>query len=86
MKSRHRKRIIALIIAMLMTIGILPAAAFAETDTARKDVRVGWFTMENFMEGEESNSVRSGFTYELLCELANYSRWNIEYVSGLCPE
>ena len=51
MKFKHYKKFILLISAFLIITGIFPAAAFAETNTAEKNVRVGWFTMENFMEG-----------------------------------
>ena len=59
-----------------------PTAAFAGTDTREKAVRVGYFTMDNFMEGGSDGSPQSGFTYELLCEIAAYNHWDIEYVYG----
>ena len=34
------------------------------------------------MEGGADGSAQSGLTYELLCEIAAYSHWDIEYVYG----
>lgn len=80
MKQHHR--ITALLIAVLLLVSSLPAAAFATADSAKKEVRVGFFSMENFMEGGFDGSVQSGFTYELLCEIAAYNHWDITYVYG----
>ena len=66
----------------IFIISSLPTVAFAGTGFPEKNVRVGYFTMENFMEGGSDGTVRSGFTYELLCEIAAYNHWNIEYVAG----
>ena len=61
-------------ISMLLVILLLAGSpAVRETvlaDVQDKTVRVGYFTMENFMEGGTDGSPLSGFTYELLCEIA----------------
>ena len=78
---RHLKVLVALIVTIIMGIS-LSAAAFAGTGDSRKPVRVGYFTMENFMEGGVDGTPKSGYTYELLCEIASYNHWDIEYVYG----
>ena len=82
MNMKQCNRILMLLMAMLLIMSSLPVAAFAGTDSPEKTVRVGFFRMENFMEGGSDGSVRSGFTYELLCEFAAYNHWDIEYVYG----
>ena len=79
--KNYLKKTIILLLAVLMFCTLLPAA-FAEDGHEEKEVAVGWFTMENFMEGGANGSARSGMTYELLCEIAAYNHWNIRYVYG----
>ena len=79
---KRRDRIWVLLFAVLLIVSSLPVAAFADDDTPEKEVRVGFFYMENFMEGGSDGSAQSGFTYELLCEIAAYDHWDIEYVYG----
>ena len=67
--------------AMLLLISFLPLRAFAE-EPDKKEVRVGYFTMDSFMEGGVDGSVQSGLTYELLCEIGTYNHWDIEFVYG----
>ncbi len=79
---KRRDRIWVLLIAVLLIVSSLPVAAFAGDGAPEKEVRVGFFYMENFMEGGSDGSAQSGFTYELLCEIAAYNHWDIEYVYG----
>ena len=76
------KRFLAVFLAALLTVSVFPAITFASDAHAGKPVRVGYFTMENFMEGGADGTVQAGLTYELLCEIAVYSHWQIEYVYG----
>ncbi len=79
---KRNARTILLLIAVSLLVSCLPAPAFADAELPEKHVRVGYFTMENFMEGGADGSLQSGFTYELLCEIAAYNHWDIEYVYG----
>ncbi len=76
------KRVLVLISTLLFLLCSLPSTVFAQTDALQKTVRVGYFTMENFMEGGADGLPQSGFTYELLCEIATYNHWNVEFVYG----
>lgn len=82
MMREFNTKILTFLIALLVFVSSLPITAFADTTNSEKHVRVGYFTMENFMEGGTDGSNQSGFTYELLCEIAAYNHWNIEYVYG----
>ena len=53
---KKRNRILILLMAVLLFVSALPMAAFAETGSPKKDVRVGFFSMENFMEGDGTMS------------------------------
>ena len=81
MHMTFNKRIHIAFAAMLLLVSFLPLRAFAD-EAGKKEVRVGYFTMENFMEGGVDGSVQSGLTYELLCEIGTYNHWDIEYVYG----
>ena len=80
--KRLIKCILVYILTAVLMIQNIPATAFASDAPARKNVRVGYFTMENFMEGGVDGTAQSGLTYELLCEIATYNHWEIEYVYG----
>ena len=82
MRMKLRKRILMLLTAALLVMSSLPVVSLAETDDPEKDIRVGFFSMDNFMESGRNGAVQSGFTYELLCEIAAYNHWDIEYVYG----
>ena len=80
---RHMKRLLIFILAAALLAGGLSVnAAMASEPAAGKTVRVGYFTMENFMEGGADGTAQSGLTYELLCEIGTYNHWRIEYVYG----
>lgn len=76
------KRILIFIFAILMLTAGMPTVAFATTNDTEKPVKVGYFAMENFMEGGADGSLQEGYTYELLCEIATYNHWNMEFVYG----
>ena len=81
MKKKH-SRMISMLLVILLLAGSPVVRGTVRADVQDKTVRVGYFTMENFMEGGTDGSPLSGFTYELLCEIAVYNHWNIEYVHG----
>ncbi|ORT99854.1 hypothetical protein D081_1435 [Anaerovibrio sp. JC8] len=47
-----------------------------------KVVKVGYFNDGNFMIGAEDGAVKSGYGYEYLQAVANYTGWRYEYVYG----
>ncbi|MBR2215021.1 MAG: transporter substrate-binding domain-containing protein [Selenomonadaceae bacterium] len=44
-------------------------------------VRVGWYNADHFQEGEGAKQ-KSGYSYEYLQSVSNYTGWEYEYVSG----
>ncbi|MBO4385072.1 MAG: GGDEF domain-containing protein [Clostridia bacterium] len=57
------------------------AAVGAEAEQHQK-VRVGWYISERFQEGEAEQDRKSGYSYEYLQDVANYTGWEYEYVPG----
>ena len=71
-----------LLLLLLFSALPLPAAAGGgDTDPGQK-VRVGWYISERFQEGDAQQDRKSGYSYEYLQDVANYTGWEYEYVSG----
>lgn len=79
---KDKKRFFACILTILLLINFLPLNVSAETYDSEKTVKIGYFAMDNFMEGGEDGSFKRGLTYELLCEIATYDHWKVEFVYG----
>lgn len=47
-----------------------------------KVVRVGWFESACFQEGMTDDAEKSGYSYEYLSRIADYTDWKYEYVYG----
>ena len=45
-------------------------------------VRVGWFQSDLFQEGTSDDEQKSGYSYDYLRKLSNYTNWKYEYVYG----
>ena len=79
------KRILITVIIFLMLSAFLAPSVFTSaaegTDTGRK-VKVGWYISERFQEGEAAHGRKSGYSYEYLQAVANYTGWEYEYVPG----
>jgi signal transduction histidine kinase/CheY-like chemotaxis protein len=45
-------------------------------------VRVGWFQSDLFQEGTSDDEQKSGYAYDYLRKLSNYTNWKYEYVYG----
>ena len=79
------RRIICILIAAGMLILSLPACIFdcyaaAETDT--RDVSVAYFYDKSYFGDNYDKGVKSGFGYEYLQAIANFSGWKYDYVYG----
>lgn len=80
---RMWKRGSLLLLLFALLLSAAPAAA-ADGDEAAQNrtVRVGWYNSERFQEGDEAQGRKSGYSYEYLQDVANYTGWEYEYVSG----
>ena len=69
---------LTLLIAMLLGTFAAPASA---ASPERKTVRVGWYLAEGLQNGTDAASV-SGYNYEYLSKIAQYTNWDYEFVYG----
>ena len=72
---------ISLSISMGMSLFLVRIPAQAE-EAPYRTVRVGYYQVKNFQEGDGKNSLRSGYSYEYLQKIAAYTGWKYEYVPG----
>lgn len=45
-------------------------------------IRLGYFSYQHYMMGASEDEPKSGFAYELLCDVATVNNWEYEYVYG----
>ncbi|MDO5445969.1 MAG: response regulator [Eubacteriales bacterium] len=78
------KKIFCLITAFLLTVSFAAAPSAAAEGT--KDIKVGYYYVENYMTGMEDGEMKTGLAYDILCELAMFNNWRYEYVYGSFDE
>ncbi len=64
---------------------LLPLTALAEGQNI-EIVKVGWYESDCFQEGSSDQEVKSGYCYEYLQKVADYTNWKYEYVYGSWAE
>ncbi len=83
MKKCFKKLSILFICFVLLLPSIsVSAASKTESGEQTKKVKVGWYISEHFQEEDASGNQKSGYSYEYLQAVANYTGWEYEYVSG----
>ena len=80
MKTAVNRAAICLIVFMFL-FSCLPLCARADPNESRP-VRVGWYQSECFQEGDAEGSRKSGYSYQYLQNVSNYTGWEYEYVPG----
>ena len=80
--KRVLNRILPLTLLLILLITSFPVSAGTEEAGYRQKVRVGWYISERFQEGEAGQDRKSGYSYEYLQYVANYTGWEYEYVPG----
>ena len=67
-----------------------PGAASPETappeTLSREKVRVGWYQSDMFQEGTTDGEIKSGYCYDFLQKVSDYTGWEYEYVYGSWTE
>lgn len=89
MVMRSRKRQIISFVSLLtvfmvfvLCAGSQEVYAAGRSNDSEHTVRVGWFNSDHFQEGASDEEMKSGYSYEYLQNVANYTGWNLEYVYG----
>ncbi|MCR5595397.1 MAG: transporter substrate-binding domain-containing protein [Lachnospiraceae bacterium] len=87
-KSHNIYRILAMITSFLIVFSALSINVLsADNESAsNRRVRVGWYNSDHFQEGTNSSDIKSGYSYEYLQSVANYTGWEYEYVYGSWSE
>lgn len=62
------------------------AVSFPLSAESSNTVRVGWYFGNMFQEGAAEGEVKSGYSYEYLQKIADYTGWRYEYVEGSWAE
>ena len=78
------KNALALFLSVLLLFSFA-SAAFADEGEAQpgvKTVRLGYFSFQNYMLGAEEGAAKSGFAYDMLCDVATINNWKLEFVYG----
>lgn len=70
---------LSILICMFMVIGILPLQVHAETQEQRT-VRAGYYQAAGFQEYDTNTKIYSGYGYEFLMALQQYTNWKYEFV------
>lgn len=70
------------IILLIFIVTLFSGFSVCPAETASKPIRVGFFELERFMLGPEGGEPNSGYSYDLLCEIAATNGWRYEFVYG----
>ncbi len=81
-KSRTCHVIIKFICMLMLALLFSNVTAKAEDKRELPKVRVGWYNSDHFQEGSGEDDIKSGYSYEYLQGIANYTGWEYEYVYG----
>lgn len=79
-KSSMARRVLSLGMCLLLA-AVAFTPVFAEK-REKKVVRVGYYQNGFFQSGANEDEAKSGYYYEYLQRLAEYTEWNYEYVYG----
>ena len=63
-----------------MVMSVLPVQCFANESDTR--IRLGYYDLEEFLIGASEDEPKSGFAYELFCEIATVNGWEYEFIYG----
>jgi len=83
--KNHFSRIIkylSLALSITMIFSPLTSLSVRAAKTEPKVVRVGWFHSDMFQEGMSDDQEKSGYCYDYLQKVADYTKWKYEYVYG----
>ena len=78
------KRAFSCVMVLLFLFSAAPLCAVSAVGdgAASRRVRVGWYNSDHFQEGTGETAQKSGYAYEYLQRVSNYTGWEYEYVDG----
>lgn len=82
--GKRRKNYLSILLMLcILAILLLPVNVFA---TGNQKICVGYYERDGFQEGMNDDTRKSGYAYEYLQKLSDYTGWEYEYVYGDLPE
>ena len=81
MINKTTRRILSLVLCCVMICLVVPFTAYA-AENKQKTVKVAYFESVNFQEKGSDDMIKSGYSYEIFQEIADYTGWRYEYVYG----
>ena len=86
--KKYLKKLSIVFICFALFVPSISVSAASKTESGEqtKKVKVGWYISEHFQEDDATGNQKSGYSYEYLQAVANYTGWEYEYVSGSWSE
>ena len=95
MKRKNRiwgRKSVRVLLIVMLAAGIFRLQFFLSSAGEANDrnsdyvVRVGWYLNPMFQEGTSDEEPKSGYSYDYLQKIADYTFWRYEYVYGDWPD
>ncbi len=77
-----RKRMLLILVLCIVSTFVASGSLPLTVEAASKTVRVGYYKSDNFQEGCLDQQEKSGYSYEYLQTISNYTGWKYDYVYG----
>ena len=76
-------RTLVFVLCYIYFFGLVsPMMAYSAGERTYKTVRVGWFDSYGFQDTDSDDGAKSGYSFEYLARIANYTNWKYEYIQG----
>jgi len=82
MKKSHESTIIKSVLFLFLVFSLFNFKLFSQEASDPKVIRVGWYESACFQEGMSHSEDKSGYAYEYLARISDYTAWKYEYVYG----
>ncbi|MDO4481158.1 MAG: transporter substrate-binding domain-containing protein [Bacillota bacterium] len=81
-------KVMTLVLGIILVFGVFCVPeVYANQETKDNTiVRVGWYQSDMFQEGTSDDEIKSGYCYDYLQKVADYTSWKYEYVYGSWTE
>lgn len=76
------KILITLVVCIFSMLGMLLPSPGSAAQTEHRIVKVGWYQSDMFQKGISDKEEKSGYCYDYLQKVADYTNWQYEYVYG----
>ncbi|MDO4479404.1 MAG: transporter substrate-binding domain-containing protein [Lachnospiraceae bacterium] len=81
---KHHMKRLSVMLSIIFIISLLSPLSIAAVE--RQEVRVGYYNQPGFMEGMSDDAHKSGYAYDYLQRISDYTGWKYAYVYAELPE